>query len=520
MVDIDATVRIRRPGPVDGPPAAVERAPLRPAAVDAALGRARGDDLDAFLAEPVAYAALLGWFGAAAADHLAAGRRADVAAALDRDIAALDALISRQLDAILHHPRFQELEARWRGVAYLTEQAGHADENVVIRVLGASWAELCRDFERTAEFDQSALFDKVYSQEFGMPGGRPYGLLVVDHLCAHRRLPGQTTDDVGGLRALSQVAAAAFAPTVLGAHPALFGLESFADLAQPMDPGGIFRAEEYQRWLALQDSEDSRYVGVVLPGILLRPPWGDDSARPDGFRYREAADGVAHRDLLWGNGAFAFAAVAIRAYRQHGWFADIRGARLDAVDGGMVAGLPAPPFATDRWPAAHRRPIEAEITDNRAQELGALGFIPLSPCRHTDGLVLLGNQALHRGGGLTGAAMVDARLGTMLQYVLCVSRFSHYVKVMARDRLGGMITAAELERSLNDWLRGYCLGNDDASAELKARYPLRSSNVQIRDVPGRPGTLSCVIHLQPHFQLDQTVSGVRLRTELVASRTT
>jgi type VI secretion system protein ImpD len=444
------------------------------------------------------------------------GQREDVIAALDRDIAALDDLIGRQLDAILHAPRFQKVESAWRGVAYLAENSGEREENVIIRLLDARWDELCRDFDRTGDFEQTQLFDKLYNQEFGMPGGRPFGLLIVDELVCHRRIEGRTTDDVGGLRLLSQVAAASFVPAIVGAHPSLLGLDEFSQLGQPIDLAAVFRTTEYQRWLSFQETEEARYIGVVLPSILLRPPYDDDGVRNDRFRYREGADGMQHGDYLWGNGAYAFASVVIRAYRNYGWFADIRGARIDEDDGGMVTGLPAPAFPADRWPAARRRPVEAELPDGQEQVLSELGFIALSPCRNSPHLLFLGNQSVHRQEAYRGPAGVNARLGTMLQYILCVCRFSHYVKVIARDRLGGFTTAEQLETYLGNWLRGYSIGNDDASAEQKARYPLRASSVQIKDVVGKPGALSCIFHLQPHFQLDQMVSGLRLQTELNA----
>lgn len=512
IADIDGADRIRRA--VDAATAPPEA--LRAEAVDAALGRIDTRDFDAFLAEPNAMLALRGWFGAAAAFLLGEGHRDGVIAALDRDIAALDELIGRQLDAVLHSPRFQKVEAAWRGVAYLTEQCGERDENVIIRILDARWEELCRDFDRTGDFEQTQLFDKLYNQEFGMPGGRPFGLLIVDERICHRRIEGRPTDDVGALRILSQVASASFAPVVVGAHPALFGLDDFAQLGQPIDFTTAFQTTEYQRWLAFQDSDEARYVGVVLPAILLRPVYGDDGARRDHFRYREGADGLHHDDYLWGNGAYAFGGVVIRAYRNYGWFADIRGSRVDTEDGGMVTGLPAPAFATDLWPAARRRPIEAEIPDGQEQVLANLGFIAMSPCRSSPHLLFLGNQSVHRQSEYKGVANVNARLGTMLQYILCVCRFSHYIKVIARDRLGGFTTAEQLETYLGNWLRNYSIGNDDASAEQKARYPLRASSVLIKDVVGKPGALSCVFHLQPHFQLDQTVSGLRLQTELAA----
>lgn len=513
--DLDATVRIRRPVEA-GAPRLASTAPVRNGAVDAAIGRADAAGLSSFLKEDSALYALRGWFGGNALELLQAGRRDAVVAALDRDICALDTLIADQVEAILHHPDFQRLEATWRGVEYLCSQAGEAEENVVIRLLDARWDELCRDFDRTGDFEQSQLFDKVYNQEFGMPGGKPFGLLVADYRVRHSRVAGSVADDVGGLRILSQVAAAAFAPVVIGAHPALFGLDSFAELGQPIDLAAIFRNPEYQRWTAFQESEDSRFIGVVLPGILMRPLYGDDGMRRDEFRFREGSDRPGHRSYLWGNGVYAFAAVVTRAYRSYGWFADIRGARLDGEDGGMVTGLSAPTFATDRWEAAQRRPVEAEITDAQEQALSNLGFISLSPCRNSPHLVFLGNQSLQRQPGDGGIAGVNARLGTMLQYMLCISRFSHYIKVISRDRLGSYMTAERLETYLDTWLRGYSLGNDDASQEQKARYPLRATSVQLKEIAGKPGALSCVFHLQPHFQLDQMVSGLRLRTELAA----
>jgi type VI secretion system protein ImpD len=512
LADIDATIRVARPAPVRPP----DVPPLRRDIVDIVQDRGSAAALDLFFGEKDLLAGLARWFGRDVL-HDAKRWRDSVITALERDIAEIDALIGRQVDAILHHPRFQALEARWRGVDYLAGLvAGDGEDKVVLRLLNVSWPEMCHDFSRAADFDRSHLFEKIYSDEFGMPGGRPYGLLVVDHKFSHVRLPGLGTDDVGALRALAQIAAAAFAPTILGAHPTLFGLDSFAQLGGPFELGGVFRAPEYRRWLDLQESEDAGFLGVALPGILMRPPWPDDGARRDGFRYHEGAHGLAHDDYLWGNAGFAFAAVAIRSFLNYGWFADIRGVRIDAEDGGVVTGLPSLPAATDRFAAARRRPVEAEMTDGQSQELSNLGFIGLSACRHTGNLAFLSNQSVRRPGAQTGVALANAQLGGMLQYVLCVSRFTHYIKVMARDRLGGFTTAEQIEDYLSEWLRQYSLGNDDASAEQKARYPLRESSVQITPIPGQPGKLSCVVHLRPHFQLDNLVAGFRLRTEMAA----
>lgn len=492
--------------------------PLRQEIVDIALDRRGSERLEAFLASRRPAETLALWYGEEVHFLLARGKRDALRAALDRDIAAIDALIAEQLDAILHAPRFQTLEASWRGVRYLVEQLAE-DENILIRVLNLSWQELCRDFERATEFDQSRLFAKIYSEEFGMPGGKPYGLLVADYAVSHRVSPGHRSDDVSALRSLAAVAAAAFAPTIVGAAPELLGIENFAELGHLLDVDAIFRGDDYRRWRGLQEMEEARFLGVALPRILLREPYGDRGDRRDGFRYREDRQGMSPTDYLWGNAAYAFAVVVGRAFSQSHWFAQIRGAPAEGVGGGLVQGLPAPAFATDRCRLAMRRPIEAELSDAQEKALGDRGFVALSPCRLSPHLAFLGNQSVQRRSqGGTSAPAVNARLSAMLQYILCVSRFSHYIKVMVRDRVGDFSTADAMEAFLGRWLHGHTLGNDDASLEQKAKYPLREASVRIHEIPGRPGALSCVIHLRPHFQLDQVASSFRLHTEVVAAQ--
>lgn len=484
---------------------------IRLSLVDAVLGRDAdrlSPALDAFLAEGDSTAALQQWF--------AGGKEAgcgDVAfAALARDIAAIDILLGDQLDAVLHHDDFKRIEAGWRGIEYMLEEV-RDDDKIRIRLFNATWHELARDFDRAIEFDQSTLFAKVYNDEYGMPGGVPYGLLLCDYAVRHKKPvgSGQTADDVSALLGLAQVAAAAFSPCVIGSAPELFGVSSFADLSyvQRLDAG--FRLAEYQRWQKLREQEESRFLGVTLPRILLRERYRDSSSRQDGFVYREAGGELG--SWLWGNAVYAFGAVAIRTFRETGWFADIRGARIDNDEGG----LPAPAFSTGEA-TAFRRPLEVELTDKKQKALEDLGFISISPCSFTKSVVLLGTQSLHAApaDGST-AERSNARLSSMLQYVLCVSRFAHYVKVMARDRIGGFTTATALERFLGDWLRNYTIGNADAGPELKARYPLSKASIEVKELPGRPGVMGCTMHLQPHFQFDQMVTGFRIRTDLEAA---
>ena len=475
-----------------------------------------GDAWDRFIAEPDAGDSLRGWFGA---DMVAEWRRSrtdleTIGRAIDRDIAWIDRLLNDQVNAILHAPRFQQLEASWRGLVYLVRQ-GENDDRVKIRLLDVSWAELCRDLDRAIEFDQSTLFHKVYTEEFGMPGGEPYGILVGDYAVQHRRSADHPTDDVAALKAASQVAAAAFSPLIVGASPVMFGLDSFTELGVPIDLEGTFRQPEYLRWRSFQETEDARFVGITAPRILMRLPYRDDTRRTDGFRFTERVDAPNASGYLWGNAAYAFAAVVIRAYSSYGWFADIRGSERDALTGGLVTDLPVMSFGTDAAGIAIKISTDVSIGERQEMELAGLGFIPLSKAKDTDYSVFYSNQSVQRPKRYDRSpATMNAQLSAMLQYILCVSRFSQYIKVIGRDRIGRFSTPEECQDLLYRWLMSYSIANPNASMEQKARYPLSEVAVQVRERPGSPGEFLCTAHLKPHFQLDQVVSSFQLVTEL------
>jgi type VI secretion system protein ImpD len=440
--------------------------------------------------------------------------KASLLAALDRDIAAIDALLSDQINAILHAPAFQRLEAAWRGLRYMTDVAyGIADAK--IRFLSLSWNELVRDLERAADFDQSQLFHKIYSEEFGMPGGEPFGLLIADYAMQHFRTADHPTDDVSALKSLSAVAAAAFAPIVLGVSPSVFQLDSFRELGRPLDLRAVFRSTEYQRWNSMREGSDMNFIGLALPRILMRLPYTDDSRRVDGFRFCETVHEASGAGYLWGNAGFAFAGIVLRAFGNFGWFADIRGAPRDELRGGLVADIPVPWFHTDRPKIAVKPSTECCISDMHEKDLAELGFIALRKIPLTEFSVFNECQSVQIPARYDRAtATANARLSVMLQYTLCISRFAHFIKVIGRERVGSVITAEECQDLLQRWLTGYCVGNDSATAEMKARYPLREGNVEVKNVPGRPGFYACNIFLRPHFQLDDIAAGFRLITEL------
>jgi type VI secretion system protein ImpD len=469
--------------------------------------------LERFLGEPSLEKSLLLWLNWIGLPREEIEKR-QIMQLLGRDIARLDALLADQLNVILHHPAFQKLEASWRGLMYLAERA-EGVENLKIRVLNVSWKELARDIERAIEFDQSQLFQKIYSGEFGTPGGEPFCVLLGDYEVRPRPCAEHQIDDVAVLTGISHVAAAAFAPFVAGVHPAMFGVDDFADLQQPMDLSRIFQQLDYLKWRAFRESEDARFVGLTLPRILLRLPYEDDVSRVDGFCFQEEAAGRDRKKYLWGNAAYAFGAVLVRAFARSGWLAEIRGFQRDLQAGGIVADLPVHSFTTDKCGVACKCSTDVIVTDAQEQEISDLGFIPLCHCKDTEYSVFYTNQSVQTPKKYDEpAATMNARISAMLQYMLCVSRFAHYIKVAARDKIGAFTEAAECEDYLHRWLHRYVMSDSEASPELKAEYPLREASVRVREHPSKPGSYLCVAHLWPHFGLDELAAAIRVTTEL------
>jgi type VI secretion system ImpC/EvpB family protein len=316
---------------------------------------------------------------------------------------------------------------------------------------------------------------------------------------------------------------AAFAPFVAGVHPSTLDLDSFTELERPTDLTRTFAQLDYLKWRSFRSTEDARFVGLTLPHVLMRLPYEDSTARPDGFRFREEVEEPGRTGYLWGNAVYAFGAVLVRTFAQSGWLAAIRGvSRVDGRPveaGGLVSGLPAHSFGTDRPGTVMKCSTDAIITDAQEKELGDLGFIPLCYCQDTELSVFYGNQSAQRPQKYDDPpATVNAALSAMLQYMLCVSRFAHYLKVIGRDRVGSFADPSGLESYLNKWLVQYTVKSDSATAETKARYPLGEARVQVRERPDKPGTFACVAHLKPHFQLDQMALAVKLVTEVTPGK--
>jgi type VI secretion system protein ImpC len=430
----------------------------------------------------------------------------DTEAMLNARIAQLDHLISLQLNKVMHTPEFQKLEATWRGLKYLLSQT-ETSTMLKIKVLNVSKKELLRDLQRAPEFDQSALFKKVYEEEYGVFGGAPFGALLGDYEFS------KSGQDIELLEKVSQVAAAAHAPFLTAASSEMLNLESFATLDSPRDLGKIFESTEYAKWKAFRQTEDSRYVALTVPRMLLREPYGNDTVPVEAFHYEERVDGTDHNKYLWGNAAWALAARVTGAFALYGWCACIRGVE----SGGLVEGLPVHNFRTDSGDVAMKCPTEVPITDRREKELADLGFAPLVHCKDTPNAAFFSVQSAQKPKVYDkDAATANARISAQLPYIFAVSRFAHYLKTMMRDKIGGYMSRSDAQTFLNNWISNYVVANDDASMSVKAKRPLKAARVDVQEDPRKPGVYRAVAFLRPHFQLDELSVSMRLVAELPA----
>ena len=427
-------------------------------------------------------------------------------AGIKQRIAEIDQTVSDQLNAIMHSEAFQALEAAWRGLHYLVMNS-ETGTMLKLRLLSASKKELLADLEKATEFDQSALFKKIYEEEYGTFGGNPFSVLVGDYHF------GRSPQDVAMLEQVSHVAAAAHAPFLTAASPALFDMDRFTELSVPRDLAKQFESTELIKWRSFRDSEDSRYVTLTLPRVLLRLPYGPKTVPVDEFDFVEDVDGKNHDKYLWGNSAYALAQRITDAFAKYKWCAAIRGVE----GGGLIEGLPAHIFPTDDGDLALKCPTEVSITDRRENELNNLGFLAICHRKNSDQAAFFGGQTTNKPRVYnTSEANANARISSMLPYMLASSRFAHYLKVIMRDKIGSFMTRENVQKYLNTWLSDYILLNDNAPQNVKAAYQLREGRVDVFDIPGKPGSYNAVVFLKPHFQLDELTVSIRLVAELPA----
>ena len=434
---------------------------------------------------------------------------ADVTRTVSAMIAEIDRKLSEQINRIMHHEDFKALEGTWRGLHHLVNNT-ETDEMLKIRVLNISKSDLkktLKKFEGTA-WDQSPLFKKLYEDEFGSPGGQPYGALIGDYFFDH------SPEDVKMLGNIGQVAAAMHAPFIAGAAPTVLGMDSWQELSNPRDLTKIVQTAEYASWRSLRDSEDSRYIGLAMPRFLSRLPYGAKTVPLEEFAFEEDTEGADHNKYVWSNAAFAMGVNVTRAFKLYGWCARIRGAE----SGGMVEGLPVHTFPTDDGGVDMKCPTEIAITDRREAELAKNGFMPLSHYKNTDYAVFMGAQSLQKPAVYDDPdATANANLAARLPYLFATCRFAHYLKCLVRDKIGSFKEREDMETWLNKWISQYCC--DSKSAEdVKARFPLAAAQVEVLEVKGNPGYYTSKFWLRPHYQLEGLTVSLRLVSKLPSAK--
>ena len=417
-------------------------------------------------------------------------------------IAAIDKALSAQLSAIMQNEKFQKLEGSWRGLHHLVSNT-ETSTQLKIRMLNISKKELTRDLEKAVEFDQSQIFKKIYESEFGTAGGEPYSALIGDYEFSSH------PDDISLLTNMSNIAAAGFCPFISASAPEMFGFESFTELSKPRDLEKIFESAEYIKWRSFRDSEDSRFVVLTMPRVLARLPYGKDTKPIEAFNFEEVkvVGGPKHDDYCWMNAAYAMGAVLTRSYAEYGWCTSIRGAE----GGGKVEGLHSHVFVSDDGDMDQKCPTEIGITDRREAELSKLGFLPLCHYKSTDYAVFFGAQTTQKPKKFDDPdATANTEISARLPYIMATSRIAHFLKVMARDKVGSFMEASDAEEWLNKWISNFVNASPGASADMKARYPLAEASIEVKEIPGQPGSYSAIAWLRPWLQMEELTASLRL----------
>jgi len=435
---------------------------------------------------------------------------------IDRDIAKIDWLIESQLSTILHHPLFQQLEASWRGIEYLADKRDqYSDSRIVIKLLNVGWSELNRDFDGATEFDQSHFFRKIYEEGMGQAGADPFSVLLADYYIHPRLSREHRYDDMNILRGLAQVAAASFCPLITNAHPSMFAVDRFSDLKNSINLSSLHAGLDFFAWQRFREIEDSRFVSLALPQMLMRQPYRENFDH--GFPFTERI--VQSDDYLWGGAAYGMGEVLMRAFADSGWFANIRGAQRGIEGGGVVTGPAFDPFATEPHENAPRALTDMVLSDEFERDLSGAGFLPMCACKDMSLAAFYSATSAQKPKEYdTLEATMSARLSTMLNYMLCVSRFAHYLKWIARDKIGSCGTPEELQDILQRWVTDYVSPDKDASATTRLRKPLLEAEIKVMSIPGRAGEYQSIFHLVPHHELDDMRVSIRLDTKLIPPR--
>ncbi|EGO4197989.1 type VI secretion system contractile sheath large subunit [Escherichia coli] len=410
---------------------------------------------------------------------------------IDHHIAELDDQISRQLDAVLHHPEFQKVESLWRGVKSLVDKTDFR-RNVKIELLDLSKDDLRQDFEDAPEIIQSGLYLQTYVAEYDTPGGEPIAALISAWEF------DASAQDVALLKNISRVAASAHMPFIGSVGPAFFRKDTMEEVAAIKDIGNHFERAEYIKWNAFRETDDARYIGLVMPRVLGRLPYGPDTIPVRSFNYVEEVKGPDHHKYLWTNASFAFAANMVRSFVTNGWCVQIRGPQA----GGAVQDLPIHLYDLGTGNQV-KIPSEVMIPETREFEFSNLGFIPLSYYRNRDYACFFSASSAQKPAQYdTPDATANSRINARLPYIFLLSRIAHYLKMIQRENIGTTKDRRLLELELNTWLRSLVTEMTDPGDELQASHPLRDGKVVVEDIEDNPGFFRVKLYAVPHFQVE------------------
>lgn len=417
---------------------------------------------------------------------------ANLVNSIENAISRIDQMLSLQLSSIMHDSNFQAMESSWRGVSYLVCNT-NTSPLIKIKLLPVTKDELSIDFKSASDFDQSSLFKLIYESEFGTPGGEPYAALVGDFQFSEKN------SDVDLLKKISAISALAFCPFITTPSPELFGITDWSQLNKLRDLSRIFDADSYIPWNQFRQSQHSKFVVMTLPRVMSRLPYDNESNPCSSFYFNEF---IRESSFAWMSSAYVFATRLTRAFDYSGWCTAIRGAE----NGGKINNLPF--YAT-------QCPTEIMITDRREAELSRLGFLPLCHYKRSDYAVFFGAQTCHQSAVYDDdKATANARIAARIPYIMATSRFAHYLKVLARDKLGSFMEVTDVESWLNKWILNYANANANANSQLKVKYPLMDAKVKVSQVNGTPGVYHAVAYLRPWLQMEELTASLRLVAEI------
>ena len=411
---------------------------------------------------------------------------------VDGMIVEIDKKLSKQLDAILHQPAFQKLESAWRGLKFVVDRTNFR-ENIKVELLNVSKDDLQADFEDSPEVTKSGLYKIAYTAEYGTFGGKPYGAIFSNYEF------GPGAQDVELLRNCASVGAMAHAPFFAAAGATFFGQKDMLNLPNLKDLASLFEGPQYTKWNSFRDTEDARYVGLLMPRFLLRLPYGENTVPVKRFNYAE--DCVdKHDEYLWGNASYAMATRIADSFAKYRWCPNIIGPQA----GGTVENLPLHQYQA-MGEVQTKTPTEVMLSERREFELSEQGFIALTFRKDSDNAAFFSANSCQRpktfGNSPEGkAAELNYRLGTQLPYIFVACRIAHYLKVIQREQIGTNKEAAELQGELNNWISQYVVDQDGVSSYLRGIRPLRQAQITVSEVPGNAGFYKVDMKVRPHFK--------------------